>query len=104
MITESRAEQAFEFLRDTVEKIGDARGALERSEIMRKRTRRTVFLSSEGSVALREAMAETAPSSVEADEEYIVALIAYEKLRAKRDIESIALDVWRTESANRRRA
>jgi hypothetical protein len=103
MISDSRAEQAFEFLRDTVGKIGDAKGSLERTEIMRKRVRKRVFLESSGTVAERDALAECDADAAAADDEYIAALTAYESLRARREIETIALDVWRTESANRRR-
>lgn len=104
MITDQRAEEAFEFLRDTTAAIGAAKGELERSEILRKRARKRVFLTTDGTVAERDATAECAPDANEADDRYIAAVSAYETLRAKREIEAIALDVWRTESANRRRA
>jgi len=42
--------------------------------------------------------------TIQADERYIKAVESFESMKAKRDIESIAMDVWRTESANRRRA
>lgn len=104
MITESRAEEAFEFLRDSTERIGSARGAYERAEILRKRVRKRAFVGAEGTVAQREALAEINEEVQAADDQYIDAVIAFETLRAKRDIETIALDVWRTESANRRRS
>lgn len=104
MITDRRAEEAFEFLRDSTERIGAARGAYERAEILRKRVRKRAFVGAEGSVAHREAMAEINPEVEQADDQYVQAIIAFETLRAKRDIETIALDVWRTESANRRRS
>jgi hypothetical protein len=104
VITDQRAEQAFEYLRDSTEAIGAAKAELERSEILRKRARKRVFLVSEGTVAERDAEAETDATANEADDRYIAAVGAYETLRAKRDIETIALEVWRTESANRRRS
>lgn len=107
MITDDRAERAFEYLRDTVGLIGESRGRLERAEIMRKRTRKKAFIETDcktKTIAAREAEAETAQAVIEADDEYIAAVTEYETLKARRDIESIALDVWRTESANRRRA
>lgn len=103
MITDQRAEIAFEYLQTTTEAIGDAKGELERAEILRKRIRRRVFLASTGTVAEREAHAECNDDVQLSDDRYIAAVTAYESLRAKRDIETIALDVWRTESANRRR-
>jgi hypothetical protein len=103
VITDERAEQAFDYLQSTTGTIGDAKARLERSEIMRKRVRKKHFLTGEGTVAVREAQAETRAEVQEADDEYIESIAAYETLRARRDIETIALDVWRTESANRRR-
>lgn len=104
MITDQRAEEAFEFLRDSTGAIGAAKAELERSEILRKRVRRRFFVAFEGSVAQREAQAETMSDTEAADERYVQAVSAYESLRARRELETIALDVWRTESANRRRA
>lgn len=104
MITDERAEQALDYLLATTGEIGAAKAELERSEILRKRIRRREFLFAEGTVAVREAQAEVKTEVEEADDRYIAAIQAYESLRAKRDIETIALDVWRTESANRRRA
>jgi hypothetical protein len=104
VITDRQAEDAFEYLRDTTGKIGAARGEQERCEILRKRARKRIFVASKGSVAQRVAVAEIHPDVIEIDDRYIAAVIDYETLRAKRDIQSIALDVWRTESANRRRA
>jgi hypothetical protein len=104
VIDDARAEQAFEYLRDTTERIGQAKAELERAEILRKRIRRREFLIAEGTVAVREAQAECKADVEEADDRYVEAIKAYESLRARRDIETIALDVWRTESANRRRA
>lgn len=104
MITDARAEEAFEYLRDTTSSIGVAKGELEKSEILRKRVRKRFFVTFEGSVAMREAQAENMPDTEAADERYVEAVSAYESLRARRDLETIALDVWRTEAANRRRA
>lgn len=103
MITDERAEQALEYLQSTTGKIGEAKAELERSEILRKRVRRKYFLTTEGTVAVREAEAECRVEVQEADDRYCEAVAAYESLRARRDIETITLDVWRTESANRRR-
>lgn len=105
MISDQRAEEAFEFLRDTVGQIGDAKAELERSEILRKRLRKKwILVATQGTVATKEAEADCQPEVEAADDRYIAAVAAYETLRAKRDIEGIALDVWRTEAANRRRA
>jgi hypothetical protein len=104
LISDARADEALEYLTSTTGKIGDAKAELERSEILRKRIRKRVFLTSTGTVAEREARADCEPEVRVADDRYIAAVGVYESLRARRDVESIALDVWRTEAANRRRA
>lgn len=105
MITDLRAEEAFEFLRDSTTAIGAAKAELVRSEILRKRTRKRIFLSAEdGPVAQREAVAEVHADTQSIDDRYVEAVAAFETLSARREVETMALDVWRTESANRRRA
>jgi hypothetical protein len=103
VITEARSWEALQYLLSTADEIGDKKGALERLEILRKRARKTVFLSETGTVAERDAKAEASVSAQEADDEYIEALIAYEKIKAKRDVEQIVIDVYRTNEASRRR-
>lgn len=102
MISDARAEEALEYLQSTTGTIGEAKAELERSEIMRKRIRKRVFLASTGTVAERDAQAECTEDVQFADDRYIAAIQAYESLRAKRQIEEIALEVWRTEEASRR--
>lgn len=104
MVNEQRAGKALDFLLDTAEEIGQLKGDLERAEILRKRARKHVFLTCEAStVAQKDALAETSQNALEADEAYCSALIAYEKLKARREIEQITIDVWRTNEASRRR-
>ena len=103
MITDERSWEALQFLLSTTDEIADKKGALERAEILRKRARKNVFLSCDGTVAVRDALAETSQNSLEADDKYIEALVAYEKLKAKREIEQIVIDVYRTNEASRRR-
>lgn len=104
MITDQRADEAFEWLNNNTGVIGRARGAMERTEILRKRTRKRAFVGGpEGSVALKEAHAELHPDVIKADEEYVAAVIEFETLKGRQQVEAMAIDVWRTESANRRR-
>lgn len=103
MISDERANEAFDYLFSTTDLIGAAKAELERAEILRKRVRKRVFVECIGTVAERDARAECNEDVQLSDDRYIAAVGAYESLRAKRDIETIALEVWRTESANRRR-
>lgn len=104
MITEARAEQAFEWLNEHTTAIGNARAEQERSKILAKRVRQRLFLKHEGTVTAREAAADIDPETEAVDERYCTAVASFETLKAKQELETIALDVWRTESANRRRA
>lgn len=104
MITEARAEQAFDWLNEHTKAIGDARAEQERSKILARRVRQRFFLTREGTVTAREAAAEIEPETEAADERYCTAVANFETLKAKQELETIALDVWRTESANRRRS
>lgn len=104
MISDARAQEAFDWLDDNTEKMGAAKARLERSEIMQKRTRKRAFvLAPDGSVASKEAFAETYADVIKADRQYVRCLLRFEALKARQEVESIALDVWRTVSANRRK-
>lgn len=97
-------DAALQFLTESCDAIAAAKSELERSEILRKRVRRRHFVSSEGSVAQREALAEVHEDTAAADDRYIEAVAAYEALRAKRELQVILVDVYRTQAASRRQA
>jgi hypothetical protein len=103
-ITEPRMEAAMHFLAETDDRYADAKTGVERTEILRKRARSRVFLTTDGTVAERQAKAETDASVATADDAYIVALSAFEELRAKRQRAELVIDVWRSLEASRRRA
>ena len=75
----------------------------ERANIRCKRVRQRVFLGASGTVAERNAVAETDGSTEEADRIYCDAMEEFEKLKARRQREEIVIDVFRTLSANLRR-
>lgn len=102
-LTAEDCDEALDFLQDSCESIAQSKADLERSEILRKRTRKRIFIGApEGPVAQREAFAEVHPDVVAADEEYIEAVTAYESLRAKRELRVIQIDVYRSQEASRR--
>lgn len=104
MITDQRAEEAFEYLRDHVAEIGKAKAELKRAEILSKRIRKRCFVEApDGSVAQREAWAEIHKDVAEIDERYVKAVEEFEIMSARREVETIAIEVWRTSSANLRR-
>lgn len=103
MITDERADEAFDWLNANTDRIGEAKAELERAKILTKRVRQRLFLKFDGTVSAREAAADNEPEAEAADERYCKAVAAFETLKARQEIETIALDVWRTECANRRR-
>jgi hypothetical protein len=102
MLTADDCDAALEFLHETCEQIADAKAELERSDILRKRVRRKHFLTVEGTVAEREARADSEAEVQAADDRYIEAIRVYEGLKAKRELRVIQVEVWRTTSASKR--
>ena len=103
MIDESQMEKALHHLADTDDEYAQAKMDLERSEILRKRTRSRVFLTEEGTVAERNAAAETSVDVGIADDTYIAAVGKYEGLKASRQRAELIIEVWRSLNAARRR-
>ena len=103
-ITQDRMESAMEYLAETDEEYANEKAQVERSEILRKRVRARVFLSSSGTVAERERLAEVSPEAEQADADYCKTVALYETLRAKRQRAEIVIDVFRTLEASRRKA
>lgn len=101
-ITEGDCDEALEYLQDTCGAIATAKAELERSEILRKRIRQRHFLALDGTIAERNAAVEVETEVHAADERYIAAVAAYEALRAKRELQVIRIDVYRSQEASRR--
>lgn len=103
MISEERMEKALKFLASTDEETAEAKTQVARCEFLAKRVRARKFLESEGSsVEARKAVAETSPEVEEADENLVMAILAFEKLRSKRMTEELIVETWRTCEASRR--
>jgi hypothetical protein len=102
MIDEKRLENALTYLATTDEPCASLRADMERSEFKAKSIKATVFKLSEGSVADRNAIAETAENTAAAYELYFAALHKYEAMKNKRATEAIVVDTWRSMNANRR--
>lgn len=102
MVTDADIENALTFLDETSDSIAHAKAELERSDILAKRVRERMFLSTEGTVAERKANAEIHADVATADERHLQAIVMYESLKAKRELRGIQIDVWRTQSASQR--
>jgi len=103
MINEPEMEVAYNNLALSDYPFATAKAELENSEILRKRVRMRVFLMAEGTVAEKNAVAETASDTIAADERYIKAVEAYEKIRGRRQTWQLTIDIFRTLEASRRR-
>lgn len=105
MISDKRLEQAMVYLAETDEKAAELKGNVARMEYVCKSARaRALLLSDEKTVESRKADAETSSLVKEAEEGYANALVAFEKIRAKRGTEELVVEVWRSIQANRRAA
>lgn len=102
MVSDERAEKALRFLAESDEEAAIAKADMERAEFKAKAIRQTVFKIADGSVADRNALAETSDDYRHAMDLYFVALQKYAHMANKRETEKIVLDTWRTISANRR--
>jgi alpha-galactosidase len=102
-ITQERMEQAMTYLAQTDHEYAEQKAELERSEIFRKRTRATVFLTVDGTVAERQAKAEIHNNVTDSDDRYIQCVKLFETLKARRERAEIVIDVWRSLNAARRK-
>ena len=102
-LNEDKIGQILTYLASTDDAFAEAKGALESAEILRKRVRARAWIDSEGTAGERQAEAEVADDTQAADDAYIAAKVAFEKLKAKRERGGLLIDIWRTLEASRRR-
>jgi hypothetical protein len=102
MIPDERAESALRYLAETDESCAAAKMDMERFEWKAKATRQQIFMHVTGTVAERNAKAETHADVSTAMDSYFLAVAAYSKMANKRETARITLDVWRSLQANRR--
>ena len=104
MIDAARLESAMNYLAETDLPYADARTAMERADIGRKRARAQAYILAGGTVDERKAKAELDAAVLAADDDYIACVKLYETLRQRRQRAEIVIDVWRSVEASRRRA
>lgn len=103
-ISDDRLEKALHFMATTDQEAAELKAEVERAEYRCKLARAREFMSAEGSVEARKASAESSQSVQEVEDTRYAAILAYEKIKAKRATEELIVEVWRTCSANSRRA
>ena len=102
MIADERASKALHYLASTDEDAAELKTQVARMEYLVDLARKKHFLLAEGNIETRKALAESSEPVKQAQENYLVALLSFEKIRAKRVTEALIVDTWRTCSANAR--
>lgn len=102
MISEERLSKALTYMAQTDEQAAELKGGVARAEYLCKLARARAFILAEGSVDLRKALAEKTETVMEAEETLADAIVAFEKIKAKRATEELIVEVWRSVNANRR--
>jgi hypothetical protein len=97
-------EQALAYLAETDEPCAVLRADVERAEFKAKRTKAAVFQISDGTVADRNANAETSSETEQAYSGYFDALQKFDAMKNKRSTEAIVFEAWRSLNSNRRQA
>lgn len=103
MIDQEKMEAAMHYLAQTDIEFAETKAATELGEIRRKRCRSRIFVTTEGTVAERQAQAECHQDVIDADMEWIKDYTRCETLKAKRQRAELVIDVWRTLESSRRK-
>lgn len=102
-ISDERSEEALKYLLRTDYQAAELKAAVERTEFKAKAIRDAMIARLEGPAAKCSAQAGSSPEYATAMGEYFAALSAFERVRNKRNTESIVIECWRTTSANLRK-
>ena len=101
MISQDRLQAALTYLAETDEPCAQFRADHARAEFKAKSVRNVLFNGSMGTVAERNAKAETSKAYLDAKEEEFENFFQYEKMKNKRITETIVVDTWRSLNAGR---
>lgn len=103
MIDEAQAEKALNYLANTDETCAKAKGSVKALEYRLKVAKAIEFLTANGTMAEKEAQALASLPYRDLIDQYETAVIEFETIAAKRERAVLTIDVWRTESSNRRK-
>ena len=104
MISTDRLQKAMTFLAETDEPCANLKADVARKEYLTKLAEAKAFHLTEGSVEARKAEAKASLGVQEAYDVYFKMIAEYERLKAKRETETLVVEVWRSLNANRRQA
>ena len=102
MINKDRLQAALKYLSKTDEPCAQARADHARAEFKAKSIKNAQFQAGDGSIADRNAVAETSEAYCTAKLVEFESFFEYEKLKNKRATEAIVIDTWRSLNAGRR--
>jgi len=102
MISEDRMTAALTYLATTDLPFAEAEAAVLRAEYLHELVKDRVFLTSTGTVAERQAQANSSEDAIRTHEEYLAAVVRHKQMRAKRETESQVIGVYRTQESSRR--
>ena len=102
IISDEQLGNALRYLAETDHDYAKEKAELERSDILRRRSRSRMFLLAEGNNEERKAKADTSADVEHADEAYCENVEAFETLKAKRERAEIVVRVYQTLEATRR--
>ena len=101
MISMERLSRALQYLAETDEACAQLRAEHARAEFKAKSIKNTIFMASEGSIADRNAIAESSQQYQDAKEKEFEFFNGYEAMKNKRATEAIVIDTWRSLNAGR---
>jgi hypothetical protein len=90
------------FLAESDEQAAELKVQVERKDYLVDLVRKRLFVQAIGNIEERKAEAELSEEVQESHEEYLQAMLEWEKLKAKRTTEELVVEVWRSLEASRR--
>ncbi len=102
MIDEQRVEKAVEYLRDTAQDYGKARGRASYMEANLRRVKSLEMIAKSGGVGEREAAAYASEAYKDAMEQMENAVADVETIKALREAASYTIEVWRSQNSARK--
>lgn len=104
LVNEDRVSKAMGFLAESDLQIANLKGNMKRTEYLAEVAESLAYkaMGGDGSVEDRKKAAKVAQPTQEAWETHFKSVVDYEALRARREREVLVVELWRTESANRR--
>lgn len=102
MISDERRDKAIRYLAETDGEMAELEGETMRREFMFELVKDRVYLTEDGNVETRKAKSRVAAESSKAHEEWIQAVVAFKRIKAKRETERVIWETWRSENSNRR--